>query len=114
MTDICETPNGTWSSIYRERGFWPRPAFNGVDTKTGERFGKACKEKSWSKPDSELPQEKIKKWDHEHPTDNMGLLMGSPIGDGTFLGAFDIDDDNYVRLGHLLLGDPVCGRVGMQ
>jgi hypothetical protein len=40
--------------------------------------------------------------------------MGSPLPDGTRLGALDIDRDEYTALGRTLLNNPICGRVGQK
>jgi hypothetical protein len=37
--------------------------------------------------------------------------MGSPFPDGTTLGAFDIDRDEYVRVGRAVLRGPPSGRI---
>lgn len=96
---------GEWAQQYRERGFWPRPIFP---------QSKACKEIGWQIPDHELPAERIEEWDLNFAGHNIGLLMGSPLPDGTLLGALDIDHDDYIGLGRTLLGDPPCGRIGKK
>jgi len=103
MSDICQTPYGTWAQVYRELGLWPRPL-----------IGKACKQKNWQLPDNELPPGTLDTWDKKYETSNIGLLMGSPLEDGTLLGALDIDHDDYVGLGRTLLGNPPCGRFGSK
>jgi hypothetical protein len=40
--------------------------------------------------------------------------MGSPISDGTRLGALDVDRNEYTALGRALLRNPICGRVGQK
>lgn len=111
---VSLTPYGTWSKIYRDLGFYPRPLkYPGADKK-GTRFGKACKEKGWQISDPQLPPGTIERWDAQYAHYNIGLLMGSPLPDGTLLGALDIDHDDYVALGRVLLGDPPCGRRGMK
>jgi hypothetical protein len=40
--------------------------------------------------------------------------MGSPFPDGSTLGALDIDRDEYIALGRVLLRDPPCGRIGQK
>ena len=103
MSDICTTPYGTWAPIYRKLGMWPRPL-----------VGKACKEKNWQLPDSELPEGTIEKWDKERSQHNIGLVAGSPFPDGTLLGFLDIDNDKYIKLGLSLLGNPKCARRGKK
>ena len=49
-----------------------------------------------------------------HGNHGIGLLMGTPFPDGTTLAAMDIDDDAFVRLGRVLLGNPPCARVGKK
>lgn len=113
MNDL--TPFGTWAKPYRDLGLSPRPLqYPGIDSRTGKLLGKACKEKGWSDPDSELPPGTVERWDAQYAHYNIGLLMGTPLPDGTLLGALDIDHDQYVSLGRALLGDPPCGRVGKK
>lgn len=114
--NICEFPYGTWAPVYREMGLWPRPLqYPGVDYNSGKKLGKACKETGWQVPDHELPAGKLDEWDRKFSHHNIGLLMGSPLGDDKFLGALDIDHDRYVSLGKELLGgDPPCGRIGKK
>jgi hypothetical protein len=114
MSQSCEAPYGTWVSIYRECGFWPRALISSPDPRTGEKRGKACKLKDWQTPDPELPPSTLAAWDRDSEEWNIGVLMGSPFPDGSKLCALDIDDDRYIRLGTALLGDPVCGRIGKK
>jgi len=95
----------TWASTYRDQGFWPRP----VQPET-----KACKIKGWQTPDPDLPLGKVEGWSSKYATHGIGLLLGSPAGDGTVLAALDIDDDRYVRVAEVILGDPICGRIGAR
>ena len=95
----------TWAAVYRERGFWPRPVKPGT---------KACYERGWQRPDSELSPDVLKGWLTSHGSAGIGLLMGNPFPDGTTLGALDIDHDAYTRLGRALLRDPLCGRIGKK
>jgi hypothetical protein len=45
----------------------------------------------------------------------IGLVMGSPLPDGTTFGALDIDRNEYVRVAKAMLsGDPPCGRFGSK
>ncbi|MBN8544257.1 MAG: bifunctional DNA primase/polymerase [Alphaproteobacteria bacterium] len=114
MTDSTR-PFGTWAKIYRDLGLSPRPLkYPGADSRTGKLLGKACKERGWQLPDSELPPGTVEKWDAQYGHYNIGLLMGTPLPDGTLLGALDIDHDQYVPLGRALLGNPSCGRVGKK
>lgn len=115
MNDICNMPYGTWAKIYRERGLCPRPLkYPGTDS-NNKPLGKACKEAGWQKPDSELPEGTIERWENNYSHFNIGLLMGTPVGDGTLIGALDIDHNSYVKLGKALLGgNPPCGRIGKK
>lgn len=114
MTEKIAGPFGDWAQTYREIGLNPRPLkFPGVNSK-GKPIGKSCLETSWQKFDSELPEELLNQWDEQYPTYNIGLLMGTPLPDGTRLGALDIDHDAYVNLGNALLSNPVCGRFGKK
>jgi hypothetical protein len=90
---------------YREAGFWPRPIRPGT---------KACKLSGWQRPDPDIPHEDRECWLKTHGDMGIGLLMGSPLPDGTRLGALDIDHDNYVALGEILLRGPPCARRGSK
>lgn len=90
---------------YRERGFWARP----VSPET-----KSCPTKKWQLPDEEHGPTAVASWTRKYADHGIGLVMGSPISDGTRLGALDVDRNEYVRLAHALLGDPVCGRIGQK
>lgn len=96
---------GTWASIYRQLGLWPRP----IAYKS-----KACREKNWVTPDNELSPEILKSWETQKSNCGIGLLMGTPLQDGSVLGALDIDHDSYDRLGKALLKNPICGRFGKK
>jgi hypothetical protein len=90
---------------YRAAGFWPRPI---------ELGSKACKVKGWQRPDSEIGQADLDRWLKQYGQQGIGLLMGSPLPDGTTLGALDIDRIAYVRIVRFMLGDPACGRIGSK
>ena len=96
-------PFGQWAQIYRDIGLQPRPL-----------IGKACKVSSWQKPDDQQEPGTLEQWDKTMAHCNIGLLMGTPLPDGTFLGALDIDHDDYVALGRALLNNPPCGRIGKK
>ena len=101
--DIESAPGlfADWAEVYRRRGYWPRPITPG---------SKACHVREWQKPDSELSDATLASWLTSHAHFGIGLLMGSPFPDGTSLGAFDIDRDEYVRIGRAVLRDPPCGQ----
>lgn len=105
MNKVRHSLYGTWAPIYQERGLWPRPIMFGT---------KACKEPGWNKPDTELDPKVLQQWIEKKPALGIGLLMGTPLPDGTRLGALDIDDDNYTALGKALLKNPVSGRFGKK
>lgn len=91
---------------YREKGFWPRPVKPG---------SKACYEEGWQLPDSKIGEKELARWAEEYGDYGVGLNMGSPLPDGTALGALDIDRNEYVRVAKVLLGgDPPCGRFGSK
>jgi hypothetical protein len=94
-----------WASLYRERGYWPRPITLG---------SKACKLSNWQRPDDKIQADELASWLASYRDFGIGLLMGSPFPDGTTLGALDIDHDDYVRISRALLRDPPCGRIGMK
>jgi hypothetical protein len=60
---------------------------------------------------AEPGREDVGAWLTSHAHFGIGLLMGSPFPDGTALGALDIDRDEYVRDGRVVLGDPPSGRI---
>jgi hypothetical protein len=61
-----------------------------------------------------LSEATLTSWLTSRANCGIGLLMGSPFPDGTTLGALDIDQDEYVRLGRASLLDPPCGRIGRK
>jgi hypothetical protein len=98
-------PFAAWAQIYRDLGFWPRPIMPGT---------KACKIPGWQLPDDQQPSGTFEKWLRLYGHHGAGLLMGSPLPDGTRLGALDVDRDEYVALAKVLLSNPVCGRIGQK
>lgn len=90
---------------YADVDYEPRPIQPG---------SKACKEKNWAKPTSELPNDIFSDWANSLSGHGIGLRLGTPMPDKTVLGALDIDDDRYVRAAGFLLGDPPCGRIGSK
>jgi hypothetical protein len=94
-----------WASLYRERGYYPRP----VSPNT-----KACHARDWQKPDPEIAFEVRERWLNDQGHHGVGLLTGSPFPDGTTLGALDVDHDDYAPLARALLRDPPCGRMGKK
>lgn len=68
----------------------------------------------WQLPDSEHGDAVLDSWVRKYGANGIGLVMGSPIGDGTTLGAFDVDRDEYHELAKVLLRNPTCGRVGQK
>jgi hypothetical protein len=104
---LTEAPSifAHWGGEYRRRGYWPRPITLGT---------KACHVLEWQKPDSELPDATLTTWLTSHANFGIGLLMGSPFPDGTALGALDIDRDEYLRIGRVVLRDPPSGRIGKK
>jgi hypothetical protein len=95
----------TYAPILRDRGLWPRPVWPGQ---------KATRVPKWTAPDSEISPSDLDRWSTRYSDYGIGLLMGSPLPDGTVLGAIDIDRDEYVPLGKAMLGEIVCGRVGSK
>jgi Bifunctional DNA primase/polymerase, N-terminal len=94
-----------WAPIYRERGLEPRPVKPG---------GKGCYLKGWTKPDSELSQAELDRWLIKYANYGIGLRMGTPLPGGGHLGALDIDNDGYVRISKVLMGNPPCMRIGKK
>ena len=94
-----------WAHVYRQRGYWPRPITPG---------SKACHVRDWQTPDPELSEATLVSWLTSHANCGIGPLMGSPFPDGTTLGAPDIDDDDYMRLGRASLNDASSGRIGKK
>lgn len=90
---------------YREAGYWPRPVEPGT---------KACRIKDWQVPDPEQKLGELSGWLESYGRWGIGLVLGSPLPDGTWLAAVDIDRDDYVRVTAALLRNPVCGRIGAK
>ena len=105
MSNLSAGSFSAWAQIYRDRGFWPRRIMAGT---------KASKDIDWQVPDLHQPPERLKFWEEDGGGYGIGLLMGSPLPDGTKLGGVDIDRDDYVRLTRALLGDPPSGRIGAK
>ncbi len=91
--------------LYSEKGFWARPVTLG---------SKACYERNWQLADDELPRGTLDAWLKAKADHGIGLLMGSPFPDRSTLGALDIDNNAYARVGAALLGKPPCGRFGKK
>ena len=104
-TEAARGPFADWAEVYRRRGYWPRPITPGT---------KACHVREWQKPDFEFVDATLASWLTSHAHFGIGLLMGSPFLDGTTLGAIDIDRDEYVRIGRVVLRDPPSGRIGKK
>ena len=98
-------PLADWVDVYRRLGHWPRPITIG---------SKACHVPGWQRSDAEIPAAELASWPTKYGHLGIGLLMGSPFPDGTTLGALDIDDDDYLRVGAALLNNPPSGRVGKK
>jgi hypothetical protein len=75
---------------------------------------KACKLPQWQRPDADIPRAELSQWVDRYADYGIGLLMGSPLPDGTHLGAVDIGRDEYMRLGIAVLGNPPSGRIGRK
>ena len=101
MSDVG--PFAALAPRYRELGYWPRPVAPGT---------KAPPMKGWQRPDTELASGVLADWLARYGACGIGLVMGSPLPDGSALGAVDIDRDDYVRLARALLCDPPSGKIG--
>jgi len=96
----------SYAQSYIEAGYWPRPIGSGT---------KGSHLPNWQKPDPDWAEKTIRGWQDKFASAGIGLLLGSPLMDGTLLGALDIDHDDYVRVGSVLLGgNPPCGRFGSK
>lgn len=103
MTDRIFAEN---AEDYREAGYWPRPITIG---KKGSHLP------NWQKPDPKWAEKTLLGWQDKYAAAGIGLLLGSPLLDGTLLGALDIDHNDYVRVASVLLGgNPPCGRFGSK
>lgn len=89
--------------IFNDLGMWSRRIRLGT---------KACYDKGWQMPNNDLPAKTLQNWLDTWSNFGIGLLMGSPIADGTRLGALDVDRNEYTALARTLLRNPVSGRVG--
>ncbi len=94
-----------WAPIFRRLNTWPRP----IKPKY-----KACTIFKWQLPDDQQAPETFDEWMQRFGHHGIGLLMGSPLPDGTRLGALDVDRDEYVALAKVLLGNPPSGRIGQK
>jgi hypothetical protein len=92
----------TWAPRYREAGFDPRPIWPGQ---------KSCHIYGWNLP---MPDDIFEQTLITHADYGIGLLMGSRFPDGTTLATLDVDDDQYIEVSKVLLGDPPCIRRGSK
>ena len=91
---------------YVDAGYWPRPIGQG---------SKGSHLPNWQKPNPKWTEKTVLDWQEKYAGAGIGLLLGSPLPDGTLLGALDIDNDDYVRVASVLLGgNPPCGRFGSK
>jgi hypothetical protein len=102
MTDCNNEPFAWWSPVYRDQGMWPRPVHPGTGV---------CEIPGWQHPDAEQSAETLAQWTIYFARHGIGLLMGSPLPDGTRLGAFDVKRKHYIALAKVLLKNPICGRI---
>ena len=105
MSEATRNLYSKFAPLYRAQGYWLRRISPG---------SKACYDPSWQVPDPEQPLERLKDWLEGDGSFGIGLLMGSPLPDGSRLGALDIDSDLYVALGRAVLGSTPCGRIGKK
>ena len=91
--------------LYRARGYFPRPIKLGA---------KSSPVRGWPTPDPELEPGIADSWLEQYGEMGIGLLMGSPLPDGTVLGAIDIDHDDFVRAAQVALGQPPSARIGKR
>ena len=88
--------------------------YPGINKKTGKKLGKQCLESGWQLPNHMLPKGTQERWLRECGHWNVGLNMGTVLSDGTRLGGIDIDHDDHVNLGKVLLRNPPSGRFGSK
>lgn len=94
-----------WAPKYQTAGYEPRPVMPGT---------KACKLKSWNKPDTKLPDDIYTNWLDAYGNHGIGLRLGTPMPDKTVLGALDIDVDRFDEVARSMLDGPICGRYGSK
>ncbi|TXH84777.1 MAG: hypothetical protein E6Q77_01925 [Rhizobium sp.] len=82
-------PFAAWAPTYQNLGYWPRPVKPGT---------KSPPMRGWQLPDVEQGKSAISQWIRKFGEFGIGLVMGSPVGDGTSLGALDVDRDEYHEL----------------
>lgn len=89
MTDVATQghPFHEWAGAYIKAGYWPR-AVKGKGGQTG-----------WNRPGPDVHLRLL-----PEPHLGVALLTGSPLGDGSKLGAIDVDDDRFTRVVRVLLG----------
>lgn len=95
-----------YAPLYAGRGFNPRPV----------PFGSKRSLSGWKVGDDQAEIKKVAAWTQKHPNHGIALAMGSRFPDGSRLGALDIDadDERFVRLAKVLLGNPACARFGAR
>ena len=98
-------PFREFATIYRNRRLSARPIWPRE---------KGCHMPRWQRAESEISDALFESWLQKFGTYGLGLVMGTPLPDGSILGALDIDHDDYTRVGRALLGNPVSGRFGKK
>jgi putative DNA primase/helicase len=95
--DLYEVQAPQW----RDLGLWPRPVSPGT---------KECHASGWNKPGTDVRPG----WRRAGPGYGIGLLTGAPLPDGSRLGAFDVDHDDFVAVARAALGGLDCERFGSK
>lgn len=70
--------------------------------------------KGWQSFFSVPSAENQNSWLREFSDGNVGLLLGTDIGDGYRLGALDVDDERFVSLVKQLAGRPIVAKRGAK
>ena len=94
-----------FAPLYLKRGLTPLPI---------EPGSKVCRLRGWSKLDLTTDPTAFRKLRARYPAYGIGISMGTNLPDGTKLGAVDIDHDDFVEIGRVVLRQPICGRVGKK
>lgn len=91
-----------WAPIYWAAGYNPLPISPNQ---------KACHLNGWQEPMNEGRFDEVLR---THGHYGIGILMGTPSGDGTTLLALDIDHDSYTPIAKVVMGHPPAMRKGKK
>lgn len=71
--------------------------------------------KGWQSNPPKLPEEAaVTAWCAEYGNGNIGILLGTPLANGRYLAAIDVDTEGFVPFAASVLGQPLISKVGSK